>query len=56
MTPPQTPSQTWLVIPERLRDVSRVRAFLDFVVAFNATVKAKSRAKREETEAQAEDA
>ena len=56
LTPPQPPSQTWLVIPERLRDVSRVRAFLDFVVAFNATVKAKSRAKREETEAQAEDA
>jgi molybdate transport repressor ModE-like protein len=43
MTPEQPPSHTWLVIPERLRNVSRVRAFLDFVVAFNNAAKAKAR-------------
>jgi molybdate transport repressor ModE-like protein len=45
MTPEQPPSQTWLVTHERLRNVSRVRAFLDFVVAFNNTAKAKARAR-----------
>ncbi|MDB5453359.1 MAG: LysR family transcriptional regulator [Caulobacteraceae bacterium] len=50
LTPPQPPSHTWLITHERLRNVTRVRAFLDFVVAFNNAAKARARV-REAAEA-----
>jgi molybdate transport repressor ModE-like protein len=39
MTPEQEISRTWLITTERLRNVARVRALLDFVVAFNNATK-----------------
>ena len=36
---PDIEGAAWLIVPERLRDVPRVRAFMDFVVAYMAAIK-----------------
>jgi DNA-binding transcriptional LysR family regulator len=36
---PDLEAAAWLIVPERLRDVPRVRAFMDFVVDYMAAIK-----------------
>jgi molybdate transport repressor ModE-like protein len=44
-TPQQEKSRTWLVTTEALRNTVRVRAFLDFVVAYNNATKLRAASK-----------
>jgi len=37
---PDLEAAAWMIVPERLRDVPRVRAFMDFVVPYMAALKA----------------